>query len=228
MKRVVPHTHHPPTFKVYNLVYGVNMNYLKVKDWEKFQHYKDRNPPWIKLSRDLLRDYEFQCLQDASKLHLMLIWLLASQMDNKIPADKNFIKNQIGIKGDVNLKELIDKGYLIDDSGALAGRKQVAMVETEAEAYSKETYIGDFESFWSLYGKIGDKQRAKKAWEKIKDTTYESIIEGHARYKIYCEANEWYHKQHLSTWLNSNGWESEWHTNAKPKKELGEYSGMFG
>ena len=53
------------------------MNYLRVKNWEKFQHYKDRTPPWIKLYRDLLNDYEFSCLQDASKAHLMLIWLLA-------------------------------------------------------------------------------------------------------------------------------------------------------
>jgi len=27
---------------------------LKVKNWEKYQHYKDRNPPWIKLHFELL------------------------------------------------------------------------------------------------------------------------------------------------------------------------------
>jgi len=27
---------------------------LRVKNWGKFQHYKDRNPPWIKLHRGLL------------------------------------------------------------------------------------------------------------------------------------------------------------------------------
>ena len=74
------------------------MEYLKVKNWEQFQHYKDRSPPWIKLHRDLLRDYNFNCLQDASKLQLMLIWLLASQMDNKIPADAEYIKQQLCIK----------------------------------------------------------------------------------------------------------------------------------
>lgn len=113
------------------------MNYLQVKNWDNFQHYKERNPPWIKLHRDLLRDYEFMCLQDASKLHLMLIWLLASQLDNKIPADENFIKNQIGVSGKINFNELIDKGFLIDASNTLASCKQSAMPETEA--YSKET-----------------------------------------------------------------------------------------
>lgn len=117
------------------------MKYLRVKNWESFQHYKDRNPPWIKLHRDLLRDYDFICLQDASKMQLMLIWLLASQMDNKIPADPDFIKSQLGLQGEVDLKELIDKGFLVDDSNLLADCKQVAIVETEAETetYRKET-----------------------------------------------------------------------------------------
>lgn len=114
------------------------MKYLRVKNWENFQHYKDRSPPWIKLHRDLLRDYEFRCLQDASKLHLMLIWLLASQMDNKIPSDVDFIKEQIGVKGNIDFKELIDKGFLVDDSKTLAVCKQVAIVETETETETEE------------------------------------------------------------------------------------------
>lgn len=114
------------------------MQYLRVKNWESFQHYKDRSPPWIKLHRDLLRDYNFICLQDASKMQLMLIWLLASQVDNKIPADPEYIKNQIGIKGELNLSELIEKGFLVDDSNTLAECKQSAIVETEAETYSTD------------------------------------------------------------------------------------------
>ena len=43
---------------------------LKIKDWDKFQHYKDRNPPWIKLSTDTFQNYDFSRLQDASKLQL--------------------------------------------------------------------------------------------------------------------------------------------------------------
>ena len=127
------------------------MKYLHVKNWEDKQHYKDRCPPWIKLHRDLLNDYEFSCLQDASKLHLMLIWLLASQMDNKIPADPNFIKERIGIKGEIDLKSLVSKGFLIDASNALADCKQLAIAETEAEAeaYSKETETEEAFSLWN-------------------------------------------------------------------------------
>lgn len=110
--------------------------FLRVRNWSEFQHYKDRTPPWIKLHRDLLRDYKFSCLQDASKLHLVLIWLLASQLDNEIPNDSAWIQRQIGVSEPVDLKSLIDIGFL-ECSKTLAPCKQSAMPETEA--YKQET-----------------------------------------------------------------------------------------
>ena len=41
-----------------------------VKNFGEYQHYKERNPPWIKIHSKILRDYTLaECLQDASKLH---------------------------------------------------------------------------------------------------------------------------------------------------------------
>jgi hypothetical protein len=113
------------------------MDYFSVKNWEKHQHYKDRNPPWIKLHKDLLHDYEFTCLQDASKLHLMLIWLLASQMDNKIPADSKWLKNALHVDEDINLKALSDAGYIDIDSNVLADCNHHAMPEAEAQVLTE-------------------------------------------------------------------------------------------
>lgn len=113
------------------------MKYLSIKNWEKFQHYKNRTPPWIKLHRDLLRDYDFCCLQDASKLHLVLLWLLASQLDNKIPNDPPWIQKQLGLKSKVNIKDLINQGFIYEASEVLAECKHLAIVETEA--YKEET-----------------------------------------------------------------------------------------
>jgi len=45
---------------------------MKIKNWHKFQHYKHRNPPWIKLHRGLLDDPEWFALSgDASKVLAM-------------------------------------------------------------------------------------------------------------------------------------------------------------
>ena len=116
--------------------------YLRVKNLEKYQHYKDRCPPWIKLHLSTVRDYDFSCLQDASKAHLLLIWLLASQLDNRIPNDPDWVKGQTGMRTKPNLNLLIDKGFLVleqDASNTLADCNQSAMPETETEAYTKET-----------------------------------------------------------------------------------------
>jgi hypothetical protein len=61
---------------------------LRPKNWAKFQHYKHRRPPWIKLHRELLDDYQFHYLPIASKAVAPLLWLLASEAaDGAIPYD---------------------------------------------------------------------------------------------------------------------------------------------
>lgn len=112
------------------------MRYLRVKNWSEFQHYKDRNPPWIKLHRTLLDDYEFSRLQDASKAHLMLIWLFASQKDGLIPDDPAFLKKKLGLEKEPNLKLLISHGLLIPEQDASTGCLQDASkVRLETETY---------------------------------------------------------------------------------------------
>ncbi len=62
---------------------------MKVKNWEKFQHYKNRKPPWIRLYRDLLDDPEFFELSGAAVKHLLMFWLIASEdpgMAGELPA----------------------------------------------------------------------------------------------------------------------------------------------
>jgi hypothetical protein len=120
------------------------VNYLRIKNWEEFQHYKDRNPPWIKLHRTLLDDYEFSCLQDASKAHLMLIWLFASQCEGRIPDDPKFLQKKLGLSSVPDLKTFIDHGFLIPEQSAsttLAPAASKLRLETyKEETYKEETY----------------------------------------------------------------------------------------
>ena len=88
------------------------MEFFKIKDWDEKQHYRDRAPPWIKLYNHLLDDYEFGGLQDASKLHLMLIWLLASRNNNRLPFNARWIKQRIGVESAVDLDELVEFGFI--------------------------------------------------------------------------------------------------------------------
>lgn len=111
------------------------MQYLRIKNWERFQHYKDRLPPWIKLHRELLTDYEFCHLPDETKGHLVMVWLLGSQMDGRIPDDAKWVAARIGANRPVNMQALVASGWLIpceqSASTAPAPRQQLGIVETE-------------------------------------------------------------------------------------------------
>lgn len=103
--------------------------FLTIKNWERFQHYRDRAPPWIKLHRSLLDDFEFSQLPDETKAHLVLIWLFASQSRGRVPAEPTFLASKLGLRKAPNLQLLVEQGFLIpehDASNVLAERKQGA------------------------------------------------------------------------------------------------------
>jgi len=102
---------------------------FSVKNFDKFQHYKDRSPPWIRLYNSLLDDYDFGRLQDASKMHLLAIWLLASRYENRIPFNPEWIARRINATEVVDLDVLVSSGFIVPDedcSKMLAERKHVA------------------------------------------------------------------------------------------------------
>ena len=103
------------------------MIYCRVVNLGKYQHYKERRPPWVKLHRTVFSDYAFSRLQDASKAHLMLLWLLASEYENQLPFDAEWIGRKIDANTPVDLDELVSAGFLEtyeDASVTLAPRKQ--------------------------------------------------------------------------------------------------------
>ena len=89
--------------------------WIRVVNYEGFQHYKNRSPVWIKLKAEFLRRYDFHQLTEPQRLHLIMIWLLASQMKNRIPYDEKWIAEQIGVKK-VELEPLIGGGWLEIDT----------------------------------------------------------------------------------------------------------------
>lgn len=110
------------------------------KNWATFQHYKQRRPPWIKLHRDILDNFDFQCLQDASKVLAQCLWIIASEHDDgKIPLKLGELSWRLRISDSkflLSIKPLIDKGFFEcndDASKMLAKCLQDAMPETETE-----------------------------------------------------------------------------------------------
>ncbi len=151
---------------------------LLVKNWTEFQHYKDRNPPWIKLHRSLLDDYDFARLPDASKAHLMLLWLFASQNGGKIPEDAKFLQRKLGLEKPPDLKSFVNQALLIpeqNDSRVLADCEQCASdvqafarsQETEKRREETERAREAFEKFWEAYPRKTARPDAEKEWAKL-------------------------------------------------------------
>lgn len=121
------------------------MSSLRVKNWDRYQHYKDRCPPWIKLATDTFQNYEFSRLSDASKLLALCIWTLASRSKaGEVPNDFEYLKAQ-GCLGPMvkpeHLKELVLQGFLESDSEALATREQSACSEAERETEERQRRV---------------------------------------------------------------------------------------
>jgi len=145
------------------------LEYLTIKNFEKFQHYKERNPPWIKIHAKIFRDYEFSCLPDACKLQLILMWLLASQLDNKIPNNPEFIKQQIGVNGEIELEALILQGFLIvqTDDSTLQADDSETLIKNASETYKQETYNQETEEQYTSQQKPEQtKKKRDKKYDK--------------------------------------------------------------
>lgn len=106
------------------------MLYFRVRNFEQFQHYKHRNPPWIRLYYQLLNDRRFWRLDDQTKWLAVGCFLLASQCENRIPLDEEWIQKQLSLTTIPNWQALLDAEVIqpidCDASTLLAACKHYA------------------------------------------------------------------------------------------------------
>ncbi len=138
----------------------------KVKNWAEFQHYKNRCPPWIKLQKSLLDDFEYACLPIASKALAPLLWLLASEsMDGEVRIDREWLAFRLRFSLpdiEAGLTPLIDKGFLVVDSAVLAPRLHDACLEGETEGETE--------------GEEKPAPKAKQKKSKAKEVTFDQWV----------------------------------------------------
>lgn len=115
---------------------------LTPKNWDNFQHYKHRSPPWIKLHRNLLDDMHYQRLPVASKALAPMLWLLASESNDGVihkSAEEIAFRLRMSEKDVVTaIKPLIDNGFFSDADNMLADCLQDATTEKRQSRVEKE------------------------------------------------------------------------------------------
>jgi hypothetical protein len=108
---------------------------MRIRNWSKFQHFKDRRPPWVKLYRDILDDIEWHRLDGDSAKHLVMLWLLASEgADGELPPIEEIaFRLRITEKQAKTTVSRLSHWVIQDDNSAISPRYQSDRPETETE-----------------------------------------------------------------------------------------------
>lgn len=146
------------------------MQYFRIKNWETYQHYKDRAPPWIKLHREMLSSRTWVMLDDDKKALAIASMLLAAMNDNKVPCDPDYIMRVAYLKTRPDLQALVDTDFIeiIEEDGSpLADASKCLRVapkcspEERRGETEKKSPVG-FDSFWSAWPTTPRKQGKSK------------------------------------------------------------------
>ena len=161
---------------------------MRIKNWERFQHYTPMNPrfqqkmTWFKVyGDDLLNDPDFMGLSDECQAMLAKCWCLASRKNGELP----------DIDG-IAFALRKDKSFVIKTLAKLQGWLegdcyQLASIEKRRE--EKDISIVHFDTFWSLYPKKVAKEVCFQKWKSRKlDKIGEKII---SHVKAMKETKQW-------------------------------------
>lgn len=206
---------------------------LKVRNWEQFQHYKDRNPPWIKLHFALLASEDWVTLDDASKLLAVVCMLVASRNNGLVPNNPAYLKRVAYLDRLPKLKPLIDCGFLeipqADASpmqASASAAQAVARPETETDTEKKEAlsetssdqppksskkhiYPEPFEAAWKAYPTTPNmsKSKALAGWMKLDEGDRLACAAAVAPYRAFLKSKPDHPVMHLTTFINERRFE---------------------
>jgi hypothetical protein len=152
---------------------GGMTEFYRIKNFDKFQHYKDRSPPWIKLHAELLSSRTWVSLDDAGRVLAVASMVLASRTDNKIPADPGYLRRVAYLNGPVDLAPLLKIGFieLIEENGELQADASKVLAAARPEkrrdrAEKEKKILGasapEFALFWLAYPSRGSHPNPKK------------------------------------------------------------------
>ena len=186
---------------------------MRVKNFAKFQHFKDRCPPWVKLYRDLLNDIEWFELDPKAAKVLVSLWLIASEDESRegnLPELKQ-LAFRLRIS-ETELKSIVIKlsHWLEQDDISLISEKHQddAPEKRQRREETESASPVGFAEFWSAYPKKTAKGDAEKAWKKHKPDLAACL----AALAVAKQSSDWIKDggqfiPHPATWINGKRWE---------------------
>ena len=188
------------------------MQFYKVKNWSRFQHYKERNPPWIKLHYEMLTSSDWVMLADASKLLAVVCMLIASRNNGMVPASPEYIKRVAYLTATPNFKPLLECGFLekvlADDSGCLqmiADARPETETETETEKNKTKVLSKKISLDELSVDHIAQWLMEKRTIGKYLCHDEHYILE---RFKDYCRSKGKRYNDYVAAYRNAFEWDT--------------------
>jgi len=108
--------------------------WIVIRNWNRYQHYTDRNPPWIKNHLDLLHNDGYLELTAHQRAVLHGLWLIYASAHCQVRVNTLSLTRQLGIRVSSRQLEALNHAGFIDfvASKPLAiAREREAETETE-------------------------------------------------------------------------------------------------
>lgn len=137
------------------------MGYFSIPNWTYYQHYKDRNPPWIKLHREILDSDDWIGWSDASRLLAITLMMVASESYGLIKADMAYIKKRLRMDAEVDLEPLVESGFIECHDGNFAAEK--IWCAKNKESFARVYHEGQDVASTSLKNMLLEKRREEES-----------------------------------------------------------------
>lgn len=109
----------------------------RIRNWERYQHYKYRDPPWIKLHVKILTSEAWVSLDDTSRSLMLVCLIVAAKTDGVVPNNPDYLQRVGYLSKKPNFKPLIECGFLEILLADASNLHSNALPEVESKSKSK-------------------------------------------------------------------------------------------
>jgi hypothetical protein len=109
--------------------------WIHIRNWQKFQHYKDRQPSWIKVYCELLDDPNFLALTAGERALLLCLWLQFARGRHQVPLSSSWCRAEFHMKVTRGQLEALNHAGFIEFSASkvLASRARSREVDKDVD-----------------------------------------------------------------------------------------------
>jgi hypothetical protein len=166
---------------------------ILITNWSHYQSYKDRRPPWIRLHKSLLDNYDFHKMSANARAILPMLWLLASEDDDPVSGRIRMSYEKVSFRLHQSVKDI--KSAINE----LSTPNEAGEVFIQLDQSCNETVTDDVR-IRTLRGETEERQRQRQRQSIFVPPTLEEVSQ-------YCQSrNNQVDPVKFHAFYSSKGW----------------------